>query len=773
MTLNSKFAHCVCRRSPALLLALVLVALLPRSLHAQAPGWWQQRGVMNGGASDDYAAINQGQLKNLVRAAVEEMDSALSLHGGAGAPLHQLVTGWVTPTAQTDDYAAVNLGQLKTVARPVYDRLVAVGVADGYPWGTSVTPPDDFAVANIGQAKNLFSFNILKDTDGDGLPDWWERKYGLNPNDPSDANATAAGGGMTNGQHFGQGSNPNQAPPPATIAAAVPTLDQNADTLLYPADDSTLLLKNGNFSTPAVPARNWDTYPGIVGWTAISGTAISGNLIEIQKIVPNPGGQYCELDSHWHDDNPTHTGASDHGIQQTVSLKRGHYILIFDYRARQVNATTTAGDFTVKVKSEGGSDLTLVAKNGAAVAWKRATASFDISGGNPNLTQIPVTLKFDIADAPDSYGAFIDNVILLPVEFQTTDITKGFDYPLQDDPPDAYTVGMTPPTVKDQDNPEWWTSVARTDASGRGQNVNNHVKLVFGSVAAATLCEIHSSDTSLLSVDGDGVGATGNLTKAETLLALTGRNSATKPGIQTVDVQVRTKDSNHQVLLILKVLVMPERKVRLRVHFVEDHTLNINGIYPLPRYLSQVPDAYKDVPDIVQKLNEVYRQNCLTFVSDGSGTLDVKGWDSYLGELTDAALFNFRKKFTPEAGVLHILVFRKINAGPGVLGFQPKNFWPNCVFVGATNHEEWAKAIPFFRLTCAHEVGHALQLSIRHSKDTLNRIHVHDNGVFPLRYNDMHSLMQAEGDPAHPEHTWLRHEEWQPAWREAGNYLLP
>jgi hypothetical protein len=417
-----------------LCLALVLPAYAP------PPLWWSEnatRIVANPPVTpDNYGVANLGQLKHVAAMAKKHLDQHLATWGGAGSGVNAVVASFVQNTP--DNFAPVNLGQLKAVAKPFYDRLREVGMntnaslrANGYPaswphdypWDPTLpinqpTPPGatvdktaNLAPINLGQLKMVFSFDLAKDTDGDGLPDWWERKYGLNPNNPSDANATAAGGGMTNGQHFGQGSNPNQAPPPATIAAAVPTLDQNADTLLYPADDSTLLLKNGNFSTPAVPARNWDTYPGIVGWTAIS-----GNLIEIQKIVPNPGGQYCELDSHWHDDNPTHTGASDHGIQQTVSLNRGHYILIFDYRARQVNATTTAGNFTVKVKSDGGSEVTLVAKNGAATAWKRAITSFDVSRGNPNLAQLPVTLKFDIADAADSYGAFIDNVILLRIE---------------------------------------------------------------------------------------------------------------------------------------------------------------------------------------------------------------------------------------------------------------------------------------------------------------------------------------------------------------------
>lgn len=47
-----------------------------------------------------------------------------------------------------------------------------------------------------------------KDSDGDGMPDWWELKYGLNPNDPSDANDDINGDGYTNIEKFINGIDP-------------------------------------------------------------------------------------------------------------------------------------------------------------------------------------------------------------------------------------------------------------------------------------------------------------------------------------------------------------------------------------------------------------------------------------------------------------------------------------------------------------------------------------------------------------------------------------
>jgi hypothetical protein len=48
----------------------------------------------------------------------------------------------------------------------------------------------------------------VKDTDGDGIPDEWELKYGLNPNDPSDAGKDSSGDGYTNIEKYLNGLDP-------------------------------------------------------------------------------------------------------------------------------------------------------------------------------------------------------------------------------------------------------------------------------------------------------------------------------------------------------------------------------------------------------------------------------------------------------------------------------------------------------------------------------------------------------------------------------------
>jgi hypothetical protein len=62
----------------------------------------------------------------------------------------------------------------------------------------------------VGGWPELKSAPAPKDSDGDGMPDKWERRYGLNPSDPSDANLDKDHDGYTNVEEYLNGTDPTK-----------------------------------------------------------------------------------------------------------------------------------------------------------------------------------------------------------------------------------------------------------------------------------------------------------------------------------------------------------------------------------------------------------------------------------------------------------------------------------------------------------------------------------------------------------------------------------
>lgn len=146
--------------------------------------------------------INQGQLKNLATAAYLEFQQ--NLPGGIG-PTGIAETGGhlqalINSFTNSDNYVTVNVGQLKYVAEFFYDRLFELGYCRDYPWANASHPPDDFALANVGQAKFLFSFDLSRDRDGDGLRD---------VEDEFPDQADRDGDGLLDGAELANGTDPN------------------------------------------------------------------------------------------------------------------------------------------------------------------------------------------------------------------------------------------------------------------------------------------------------------------------------------------------------------------------------------------------------------------------------------------------------------------------------------------------------------------------------------------------------------------------------------
>jgi hypothetical protein len=211
-----------------LICAVTLTLVGLPTAQAAAPTWWTRREVLNTDSATDHAAATIGQLKHIARKAYDELKATLPESAWTNAPgsdLENMIASWYqaadlngTPKPGTD-YAMVNQGQLKTIAKRFYDLLHAQGIdvssitgGHDYPWTDSTGDDVNHAAVNLGQLKHVFNFPT--DMDGDGIADWWETAWNLNPSNPADAQARIDGRGRTALAYYLEGDDPTTDGPP-------------------------------------------------------------------------------------------------------------------------------------------------------------------------------------------------------------------------------------------------------------------------------------------------------------------------------------------------------------------------------------------------------------------------------------------------------------------------------------------------------------------------------------------------------------------------------
>ena len=152
------------------------------------------------GLTDRYAAVYEGALR--VRDPGRYM---LTLNSDDGSRL------WLDGRLIIDHDGAHSMSA-KSVALPLSEGLHDLRIEYFENTGDaglefSWTRPD--GVKEQVSRRNLFHAVGTVDEDGDGLPDWWEEKYGLDPEDPSDAALDPDGDGLPNLAEFCAGTDPH------------------------------------------------------------------------------------------------------------------------------------------------------------------------------------------------------------------------------------------------------------------------------------------------------------------------------------------------------------------------------------------------------------------------------------------------------------------------------------------------------------------------------------------------------------------------------------
>ena len=110
---------------------------------------------------------------------------------------------------------AVDVRTIKHIRTGVFDYDKKADPSTFAPTQHRRSAEDSYKNGIITDIKQVGGFPEYKgkprvDTDGDGMPDAWEKKYGLNPNDPSDANGDINGDGYTNIEKYINGIDPTK-----------------------------------------------------------------------------------------------------------------------------------------------------------------------------------------------------------------------------------------------------------------------------------------------------------------------------------------------------------------------------------------------------------------------------------------------------------------------------------------------------------------------------------------------------------------------------------
>jgi RHS repeat-associated protein len=184
---------------------------------AMPDSWWIRFGLQDANATAvDDAALTSGQLKWAARCAAEALEEAAWMAGGAGSEIRSMVFSF--PLSGNDD--AVTASEFFSVVDPIARRVWDLSI-DGMFYGLQQQPTSaaqSNGLVSLRELKIAMTFDPFYDqwiggsSEGNGLPDWWERYYffggwsgsggSIDPDDDPDYD------GLPNRLEFERGSDP-------------------------------------------------------------------------------------------------------------------------------------------------------------------------------------------------------------------------------------------------------------------------------------------------------------------------------------------------------------------------------------------------------------------------------------------------------------------------------------------------------------------------------------------------------------------------------------